>query len=808
MSCAGCVSRVESALKNVPGVDEALVNLVERTAQVRGAVSMGALIAAVKGVGYDAAEMIGAQAEQDKEAAEAAHYRALLRQSAVAALVGFPLMFMDGFGVMPQMQGGGQIFWMAVAAITLGVMVYSGARFYTGLWKSFKTLNANMDTLIGLGTGAAWVYSTLITFFPEIVPEAARHVYFEAAAVIIALINLGAALEARARGKTSQAIKRLIGLQPKTARVIRDGMELDISIAEVGLDDTVRVRPGEKIPVDGVVIDGHSSVDEAMLTGEPMPVEKTPGDIVTGGTLNKTGAFLFQAKRIGKDTALARIVELVRQAQNSKPAIGRLADKISAVFVPGVLVIAALTFLVWFNFGPEPVASYTLVATMTVLIIACPCALGLATPISIMVGVGKAAEYGVLIRNGEALQQAGKLTTVVLDKTGTVTLGRPVVTQLLPMPAWDENRLLQIAASVEAASEHPLAQAMLDAAKTRGLELLRTEDFAAVAGHGISARVLNFKKTYLLARDNSKVPSPSQGEGDDCMDAGGRATQGAVAEDGGSHIRLPPIDHPHPNPPPERGRGSIFSTPDPSDVVAVQFGNRKLMDQHHIDVAPLASRVAQLAAQAQTVMYLAVDGTLAGVVAVADPVKHDSKAAIARLHAIGLKVVMLTGDQLATARAVADQVGVDEVIADVLPQDKAAKVVELQQRSEIVGMVGDGINDAPALAQADVGFAIGTGADVAMESAGVTLMRGSLHGVSDAIAVSRATVRNIKQNLFGAFIYNLLGIPVAAGVLYPMFGVLLDPMLAGAAMALSSVTVVSNANRLRGFRAQPSAATS
>ena len=732
MTCAGCVSRVETALKNVPGVDEALVNLVERTAQVRGSVSTTALIAAAKGAGYDAAELVGAEAEQDKEAAEAAHYRALLRQSAVAALVGFPLMFMDWFGVMPHVHGGGQIFWIAVAVVTLGVMVYSGARFYTGMWKSFKVHNANMDTLIGLGTGAAWVYSTLITFVPEVVPEAARHVYFEAAAIIIALINLGSALETRARGKTSQAIKRLIGLQPKTARVIRDGQELDIDIAQVGLDDTVRVRPGEKIPVDGVVIDGHSSVDEAMLTGEPIPVEKKVGDHVTGGTLNKTGGFLFQAKRIGKDTALARIVELVRQAQNSKPAIGRLADKISAVFVPAVLIIAVLTFLVWFNVGPEPRASFTLVATMTVLIIACPCALGLATPISIMVGVGKAAEYGVLIRNGEALQQAGKLTTVVLDKTGTVTLGRPAVTALLPMPDWNESDLLQIAASVEAASEHPLAQAMLDAAKSRGLELLRTENFAAVAGHGISAHVIRSA----------------------------------------------------------------------SEKASMLFGNQKLMDQHKVDINALAPRVAELAAQAQTAMYLAVDGKLAGVVAVADPVKDDSRAAIARLHAIGLKVVMLTGDQLATARAVAQQVGVDEVIADVLPQDKAAKVVALQQRGEIVGMVGDGINDAPALAQADVGFAIGTGTDVAMESADVTLMRGSLHGVADAIAVSRATVRNIKQNLFGAFIYNLLGIPVAAGILYPMFGVLLNPMIAGAAMAMSSVTVVTNANRLRTFRAQ------
>ena len=443
---------------------------------------------------------------------------------------------------------------------------------------------------------------------------------------------------------------------------------------------------------------------------------------MTGGTFNTSGTFLFQAKHIGADTALARIIEMVRRAQSSKPAIGRLADKISSVFVPTVLIIAVLTLLAWFNLGPEPKLSFMLVTTMTVLIIACPCALGLATPISIMVGVGKAAEFGILIRNGEALQQAGKLTTVVLDKTGTVTAGHPTVTMLVPTAGFDEARLLLLAASLEAGSEHPLAQAIVEAARTRSLLLSPLSSFEALTGRGV--------------------------------------------------------------------HGSV-------DGKAVFFGNARLMGEQGIDLGDLPARAAQLAEQAQTPMYLAVDGKAAGIVAVADPIKPDSKAAIARMHALGLKVVMITGDNRATADAVARQVGIDEVLAEVLPGDKAAKVAELQSRGKVVGMVGDGINDAPALAQADVGYAIGTGTDVAIESADVTLMRGSLHGVPDAITISRATVRNIKQNLFGAFIYNVLGIPIAAGVLYPFIGLLLNPVIAGAAMAMSSVTVVSNANRLR-----------
>ena len=726
MHCAGCVSRVEQAIKAVPGVAEASVNLGERTATVHGTASAAQLIAAIKASNYDAAELRGAEDEEKKEAVEFAHYRTLLRRFLVAAVVGFPLMAMELLGKMPMLhQPGGQWFWLGIAAVTLFVLVYAGGHFFVGAWKSLLANNANMDTLIALGTGAAWLYSTLIAIFPESVPSLARHAYFEAAAVIIALINLGQALEQRARGKTSEAIKRLIGLQPKTARVVREGREIDVPIDQVGLDETVRVRPGEKIPVDGVIIDGHSSVDESMLTGEPLPVGKQLGDSVTGGTLNKSGSFLFQARRIGADTALARIIAMVRQAQSSKPAIGRLADRISAVFVPSVLIIAVMTFLVWFNVGPEPRVSFGLVATMTVLIIACPCALGLATPISIMVGVGKAAEYGVLIRNGEALQQAGRLTVVVLDKTGTITAGRPAVTALVCAAGTDSSELLALAASVEKGSEHPLAQAIVDSAKEKGIALQSASHFESIAGHGVRARV---------------------------------------------------------------GDRSVL------------LGNARLMQENGVALADLEGRAAELAAQAQTPMYVAVDEHIAGIVAVADPIKPDSRDAIARLRATGLKVVMITGDNAATARAVAEQVGVDEVLAEVLPADKASRVSALQAHGEVVGMVGDGINDAPALAQADVGFAIGTGTDVAIESADVTLMRGSLHGVADAISISRATVRNIKQNLFGAFVYNALGIPVAAGVLFPVAGLLLNPMIAGAAMAMSSVTVVSNANRLRFLR--------
>jgi len=723
MSCAGCVATVEDALKGVPGVAEAAVNFAEHTASVSGSASPAQLIAAVKASGYDAAELRGAEDEGEKEAAEFAHYRSLLRKAWVAGLVGAPLMIFGMTDLVPPLDTmAGQVFWLLAGVATLFVLVYSGGHFFTGAWKSFRAHNANMDTLIALGTGSAWVYSMIVAAFPDVVPSLARHAYFEAAAVIIALINFGSALEMRARGKTSEAIKRLIGLQPKTARVVRDGHEVDVPIGEVGLDETLRVRPGEKIAVDGVIIDGHSSIDESMLTGEPLPVEKGAGDEVAAGTINKSGSFLFRATRIGKDTALARIIEMVRRAQNSKPAIGRLADRISAVFVPAVLIIAVVTLIVWFNFGPDPKVSYMLVSAMTVLIIACPCALGLATPISIMVGVGKAAEHGVLIRNGEALQRARQLTTVVVDKTGTVTEGKPTVIEIVAAAGRTQQELLALAAGLEAGSEHPLAEAIVEGARERGLQLETVDGFNAIAGHGVEGRV------------------------------GSRQ---------------------------------------------VLLGNVKLMTDRDIDPGSLRDEAARLAGLGQTPMYVAVDGQAAGLVSMADRIKEDSRAAIERLHDIGLKVVMLTGDNAATARAVADQVGIDEVLAEVLPQDKADKVAELQGRGEVVAMVGDGINDAPALARADVGYAIGTGTDVAIESADVALMRGSLHGVADAIAISRATVRNIKQNLFGAFVYNSLGIPVAAGVLFPFSGLLLNPMIAGAAMAMSSVTVVTNANRLR-----------
>ena len=726
MSCAGCVGSVEAALHSVAGVTEANVNFVEHTALVEGSASAATLVQAVIDAGFEAAELSGDDAAEEKEAAEQAYYLKLLRRALVAGLVGGPLFIAGLAGVLPALDTMAErLFWLLVGAATLGVLIYSGGHFFTGAYKSFRGHNANMDTLIAMGTGSAWLYSMAVVIKPDLVPTLAQHAYFEAAAIIVALINFGAALEMRARGRTSEAIKRLIGLEPKTARVLRNGQELDVSIDSVGLDETLRVRPGERIAVDGVIIEGQSSVDESMLTGEPLPVIKTVGDEVVGGTINVSGSFLFQARRIGSQTVLAQIVDMVRQAQSSKPAIGRLADKIAAVFVPTVLIIAIITLLLWLNLYPD--ASYALVATMTVLIIACPCALGLATPMSIMVGVGKAAEYGVLIRNGEALQQSGRLTTVVLDKTGTVTAGKPTVTTVVALADWDEPRLLALAAAVEAGSEHPLAAAIVAAASSEDSVTERrvVENFNAMTGKGVRAVV---------------------------------------------------------------------------DGQRVLLGNQTLMQEYQVDCQSAVEQLQTLAGQAQTPMLLAVEDVLVGIIAVSDPIKPDSKAAIRRMHALGLKVVMITGDHQATANAVAAQVGVDEVLAEVMPQHKADKVAALQQRGEVVAMVGDGINDAPALARSDVGFAIGGGTDVAIESADITLMRGSLHGVVDALQISRATLRNIYQNLTGAFFYNVLGIPVAAGILFPVMGLMLNPMLAGAAMALSSVTVVSNANRLRLFK--------
>ncbi len=726
MSCAGCVAAVETALRSVPGVAQASVNFAERTAQVRGDVSTAILIHAVQQAGYDAAELRDAAAEAERDAAEQAHYRRLVRNAITAGALAAPLMIAEMAGWLPTLtHPAGPGFWIITGLLTLAVMIYSGGHFFTGAWRQFRHHNANMDTLIALGTGAAWVYSMLVALFPASVPSLAQHAYFEAAVTIIALINLGAALESRARGKASAAIARLLGLRPKTARIIEGNQERDVPIDALQVGMQIRVRPGEQIPVDGEIISGHSSVDESMLTGEPLPVAKQVGDTVTGGALNKTGSFIFRAHRVGADTMLARIIASVRQAQNSKPPIGRLADQVAAVFVPSVLIVAVLTALAWFNFGPEPRISYMLVTTLTVLIIACPCALGLATPISIMVGVGKAAESGILIRDGEALQRVGQLTTLVLDKTGTVTTGRPTVTGLIAGPGFGEEEIFRLAAGLEAGSEHPLAQAILDAAQQRGLEIPAVEQFNAMVGCGASGIV---------------------------------------------------------------------------DGRALLVGNRRLLEGQGIAVGPLQAEAERLAAAGQTPVFVAVNGQAAGLVAVADPIKPDSAAAIRRLRESGLQVVLLTGDHAATAQAIAAQAGIEQVHAEVLPTDKAALIAQLQAQGQVVGMVGDGVNDAPALAQADVGLAMGGGTDIAIESAGITLVRGSLHGVADAVALSRATVANIRQNLFGAFIYNTLGIPLAAGALYPLTGLLLNPMLAGAAMALSSFTVVTNANRLRGFR--------
>jgi Cu+-exporting ATPase len=723
MRCAGCVSPVETALRETPGVVSATVSLADHSAVVVGEADLDELRRRVQEAGYDAAVMEGLDDPSEQEAVEMERYRSLLKKAAVAAALGVPMMLGEHSGWLPHL--GGPLAagaWMLVSAATFFVMRYSGGHFYTGALKSWEHRQANMDTLIALGTGAAWLYSTIVILFSGVLPEIARTTYFEAALIILAFINLGGALEMRARGRTSSAIRALIGLQPRTARVLRNGQEIDIPIAEVGLDETLRVRPGEKIPVDGTVIEGRSTVDESMLTGEPMPVEKTEGDEVVCGTLNQTGSFLFRATRIGRDTVLAQIIASVREAQATKPEIARMVDKIAAVFVPVVVAIALLTFLVWLSFGPAPAFGYAFVTAMTVLVIACPCALGLATPISIMVAVGRAAQSGILIRNGDALQSAGKLTTVILDKTGTVTEGKPKLVGVEAGEGWDEAKVLQWAASLEAGSEHPLAAAILAGAEERGATLLPVTGFAAVTGHGVSGLV----------------------------------------------------------------EGS-----------AVMLGNQALMDQQHTETGHFTARLAELAGQGQTPVLLSVNRVVVGLLSVADPVKADSKEAIARLREMGVKVLMVTGDNEITAKAIAREAGIDEVRAGVLPQDKAAVAKGLQDQGEAVGMVGDGINDAPALAQSNVGFAIGTGTDIAIESGDVVIMGGSLTKVAEAMELSRATVQNIRQNLLGAFIYNVLAIPVAAGALYPLFGILLNPMIAGAAMAMSSVTVVTNANRLR-----------
>jgi Cu+-exporting ATPase len=667
------------------------------------------------------------------EEAQEQSYRAMMRKFWFAAAVGAPLLLLMFAEFVPAWRHAlmpyHRLIGIASAVLTLPVLAWSGRQFFESAWNGLRNHNTNMDTLVALGTGAAWAYSTAAVVAPQLFPAGTTGMYFEVAVIVIALILLGQALELRAKSRSSAALKKLLELQAKTARVVRGGREMDVPVEEVVVGDTVLVRPGEKVPVDGRVIDGESAVDESIVTGESVPVDKRPGDLVTGASVNKTGAFTFRATRVGADTALARIVQMVEQAQSSKPPIGRLVDKVSSYFVPSVMIVAVLTFLAWFNFGPEPVVNHAVVTMVAVLVIACPCALGLATPISLMVGVGKAAEHGVLIRNGEALESASKLRTVVLDKTGTLTKGRPELTDVLPLGAFGEEEVLRLAAVADRRSEHPLAAAIVEGARARGVEVGEPEQFVAVPGHGVEATV---------------------------------------------------------------------------EGKRIAVGNWKLMARAKVSLSEFEGLAARLSDEGKTPMFVAVDGQAAGIVAVADTLKEDSVEAVRALRRMGIEVVMITGDNERTARAIARQAGITRVLAEVLPEQKAREVERLQAEGRargghLVGMVGDGINDAPALAQADVGLAIGTGTDVAIEAADVTLVGGSLKGVVTAVEVSRATLRNIRQNLFGAFVYNVLGIPVAAGALYPLAGMLLSPIIAGAAMAASSITVVTNANRLRFF---------
>ncbi|KPP97476.1 heavy metal translocating P-type ATPase [Marinobacter sp. HL-58] len=724
-TCASCVNTIEKALKSVDGITGAHMNLADNTATATGHADPQALIRAVESSGYGASVIEDPDAADDqKQQEDRKQYKNLLVKMAVSLGLGVALMVYGmGFGSMMVTEDN-QMTWLTLGVLTLGVMVATGGHFFTGAWKAFRHHNANMDTLIALGTGTAWLYSIVVASAPDALPEMARHVYFEASAMIIGLINLGQALELRAKGKTSEAVRRLLDLRARTARVIRDGEEQDLPVEQVRAGDHIRVRPGESLPVDGEITEGHTRIDESMLTGEPMPVSKGEGDEVSAGTLNTHGSIIYKATRVGSETALAQIIRLVKKAQGSKPAIGRLADRISSVFVPSVMLIAVVSALVWYNVGPEPAVVHMMVAATTVLIIACPCALGLATPMSVMVGVGKAAEYGALIRQGDALQTAGKLDLVILDKTGTITEGHPAVTRLHATDE-DSRRLLSLAAGLEQHSEHPLAEAIMAKAKDEGASPETVTGFEALNGKGV------------------------------------------MGELEGQPLRL---------------------------------GNRRWLESEGIDLDGLQDEADAITSEAGTPLFLALGNKAVGVIGVADAVKADSQAAIRRLHDAGIRVMMVTGDVDATARAIAQKTGIDDYRAEVLPEDKSIIVSEMRGKGYTVAMVGDGINDAPALAAADVGFAIGTGTDVAIESAGITLMRGSLHGVADAIEISRATVRNIHQNLFGAFIYNSMGIPVAAGLLYPLWGMLMSPILAGAAMSLSSVTVVTNANRLRLFK--------
>ncbi len=740
---AGSSQPLEKHLLSRKGVVAARFNLATTEVSVDylpGATDVAALHAAIVDFGYRVRDVAGGGAEGAEESLEAAHaaeYRDLSRKFWISALLSLPVLAMAmSHGRIPWLNFPGNE-WVQLVLAT-PVVLWAGAQFYRGAWAAFRHRAADMNTLIAVGTGTAYLYSLAAVLFPGFFATAAQAhggmvgmearppVYFEAASVIIALILLGRMLEARAKGRTGDAIRRLMGLQPKTARVIRDGREVDIAVEEVVPGDVIVVRPGEKIPVDGEVVDGASAVDEAMLTGESLPVEKAAGDPVFGATLNRTGSFRFRATRVGKDTALQQIVRMVQDAQGSRAPIARMADVVSGIFTPIVIAIAIATFVIWFVAAPpETRFNLALVNFVSVLIIACPCALGLATPTAIMVGTGKGAENGVLIKGGESLETAHRLQTVVLDKTGTITKGEPELTDIVAEGV-AEDELLRLVASAERGSEHPLGEAIVRVARDRDLPLTDAAGFRALAGHGIEATV---------------------------------------------------------------------------DGRSIVLGNEKLMRDRGMDVGGWAGRAESLADGGKTPMYAAVDGRLAGLIAVADTLKPESREAVRELKRMGLEVVMITGDNRRTAEAVAREAGIDRVLAEVLPEGKAREVRRIQeQERRRVAMVGDGINDAPALAQADVGIAIGTGTDVAIEASDITLIRGDLRGVVTAIRLSSATIRTVKQNLFWAFVYNVIGIPLAAGALYPFTGWLLSPVIASAAMSLSSVSVVTNSLRLRRFR--------
>lgn len=724
MTCASCVNKVQAALQNVPGVELARVNLAERSALITGKATPEALVAAVEKAGYGA-EMIQDETkrrERQQQTAQA-NMKRFRWQAALGLAVGVPLMAWGVFGGSMSLTPETQLPWLMVGIITLAVMVFAGGHFYRNAWRSLMNGSATMDTLVALGTGAAWLYSISVNLWPDFFPMEARHLYYEASAMIIGLINLGHAMEQRARQRSSQALERLLDLTPPTARLVTEQGEQSIPLSEVQLGMTLRLTTGDRIPVDGEIVQGEVWIDEAMLTGEALPQQKGVGDTVHAGTVVDDGSVLFRAAAIGTQTTLARIIKLVRQAQSSKPEIGKLADRISAVFVPTVVAIALFSAAIWYFFGPQPQLVYTLVIATTVLIIACPCALGLATPMSIISGVGRAAEFGVLVRDADALQQASNLDTLVFDKTGTLTEGQPRVVEIITFNQVDEQQALRWAAALEQGASHPLARAIVEHAK--GQTLPTVEQFRTLRGSGVSGEV---------------------------------------------------------------------------EGVQLLLGNAKLLQENQIATDELTQQIQQQAERGITPVLLAANGKPAALIAIRDPLRSDSVSALQRLHQQGYQLVMLTGDNPVTANAIAKEAGIDRVIAGVLPDGKAEAIKQLQAQGHRVAMVGDGINDAPALAQADVGIAMGGGSDIAIETAAITLMRHSLNGVADALALSKATLRNMKQNLLGAFIYNALGIPIAAGVLYPLTGTLLSPVVAGAAMALSSITVVSNANRLLRFK--------